>query len=163
MNFNGTLLKMITELTSPIEYYLPIGIQQLAISNYVDRRITINFLGDIFCIKCKRKINRSFAQGYCYPCFLVAPETSKCILKPELCQAQDGISRNQEWSIKHCLSSHFVYLSLTSGIKVGVTRESQIPTRWIDQGAIKAIKLAKTPNRFIAGLIEIEMKQYLWL
>ena len=161
MNFNGTLLKMITELTSPIEYYLPIGIQQLAISNYVDRRITINFLGDIFCIKCKRKINRSFAQGYCYPCFLVAPETSKCILKPELCQAQDGISRNQEWSNKHCLSPHFVYLSLTSGIKVGVTRESQIPTRWIDQGAIKAIKLAKTPNRLIAGLIEVEMKQYI--
>ena len=65
-----------------------------------------------------------------------------------------------EWSKIYCLSDHYVYLSLTSGIKVGVTRYTQIPTRWIDQGAIKALKIAKTPNRYLAGAIEVKLKEF---
>jgi hypothetical protein len=82
-------------------------------------------------------------------------------LRPELCQAHRGISRDIEWARKHCLQDHYVYLAISSGLKVGVTRKSQIPTRWIDQGAGKAIKLAKTPNRYLAGIIEVVLKDHL--
>ena len=81
-------------------------------------------------------------------------------MRPELCQAHEGISRDMEWSKRHCLSDHYVYLSLTSGVKVGVTRHTQIPTRWIDQGAIKALKIAQTPNRYLAGAIEVTLKDF---
>ena len=80
-------------------------------------------------------------------------------MRPQLCQAQDGIARNMEWAQTHCLQDHFVYLAISSGVKVGVTRSAQIPTRWIDQGAWQAIKLAQTPNRYIAGLIEVTLKE----
>ncbi|HCC69922.1 MAG TPA: hypothetical protein DEQ09_02035 [Bacteroidales bacterium] len=78
-----------------------------------------------------------------------------------MCKAHLGISRDMEWSEKNCLQDHFVYLALTPGIKVGVTRKSQVPVRWIDQGAWEAIKLAVTPNRYIAGTIEVELKKHL--
>ena len=110
---------------------------------------------------CGRKIGKTFSQGFCYPCFLNAPEASECIFRPELCQAQEGIARDMDWSERYCLQEHYVYLAISSGDKVGVTRASQIPTRWIDQGAWKAIKLAKTPNRYTAGLIEVSLKNYI--
>ena len=66
-----------------------------------------------------------------------------------------------EWSKEHCLKEHFVYLSLTAGAKIGVTRATQIPTRWIDQGAVQALKFAKTSNRYEAGCIEMEMKNHI--
>ena len=160
MDYTGTLIKMEAELGSPVEYILPIGEQYFNISNYLDRWITLKYMGDIYCIKCGRKTNRSFFQGYCYPCFLSAPETSECIIKPELCRAHEGTARDLDWADEHCLKPQYVYLSLTSGLKVGVTRSSQIPARWIDQGAVRAIKLAETPNRYNAGLIEVEMKKY---
>ena len=87
--------------------------------------------------------------------------TSECILRPHLCKAQEGISRDMKWSKKHCLQDHYVYLSLTSNIKVRVTRNTQISTRWIDQGAHYAIKFSKTPNRFLAGCIEVEISKYI--
>ncbi len=161
VEFTGTLLKMIAELEIPVEYTLPIGAHQFNISNYIDRWITLKFSGDIFCVNCKIKTNKSFFQGYCYPCFLSVPMASECVLRPELCRAHEGVARDMDWAEEHCLSKQYVYLSVTSGLKVGVTRSSQIPTRWIDQGASQAIKLAETPNRYIAGLIEVEMKQYL--
>ena len=66
-----------------------------------------------------------------------------------------------QWAKEHCLKEHFVYLSLTAGAKIGVTRATQIPTRWIDQGAIQALKFAKTSNRYEAGCIEVQMKNHI--
>jgi hypothetical protein len=63
-----------------------------------------------------------------------------------------------EYAKTHCLIEHVVYLSFTSGLKVGVTRNTQVPTRWIDQGAVAVIELARTPNRYLAGLMEVSMK-----
>ena len=100
-------------------------------------------------------------QGFCYPCFINSPMTSECILRPHLCKAQEGTSRDMQWSKKHCLQDHYVYLALTSNLKVGVTRKTQIPTRWIDQGAHYTIKFSKTPNRFLAGCIELEISKYI--
>lgn len=161
MELNGTIMKMVSNNDSIVHYKLPIDKQLFNISHYINKQITINFNSEINCIKCGTKIKKTFAQGFCFPCFQNSPETSECILKPELCQAQNGIARDLEWANKHCLKNHYVYLSLTSGIKVGVTRATQIPTRWIDQGAVKAIKFSKTPNRFTAGLIEVFLKQFI--
>ena len=152
---------MKNNLGIPVQYELPIGNEQVSMNKLIGKYIILKYENQINCIACNRKTNKSFAQGFCYPCFINSPETSECILRPELCQAQDGIARNMEWAEKHCLQNHFVYLAISSGVKVGVTRSEQIPTRWIDQGAWKAIKFSKTPNRYLAGLIEVALKEHI--
>tara|TARA_B100000029_G_scaffold500832_1_gene573188 strand:+ start:1832 stop:2644 length:813 start_codon:yes stop_codon:yes gene_type:complete len=166
MKINGNIYKMSTKLNNfsslpNVEYALPIGEKIVNLNPQIGNYVNFTFLHEIHCIGCNRKISKSFAQGYCYPCLINSPETSKCILKPELCQAQDGIARDMGWAEQHCLQKHYVYLALSSNIKVGVTRSTQIPMRWIDQGATKTIKFASTPNRYIAGLIEVEIKNYI--
>ena len=160
-NFQGQISKMGVELGSPINYILPIGSKQILLNQCINQKISIEFKGDIFCINCNKKIKKTFMQGYCYPCFLQSPQTSECIFKPHLCKAHLGESRDMEWSKKHCLTDTYVYLSLTSHLKVGVTRASHIPSRWIDQGAHYAIKFAKTPNRYLAGMIEVELSKHI--
>ena len=160
-NFTGQISKLNSQLSEPIEYFLPIGDKVIPINNYINCEFEINFTGDIFCINCNKKINKTFMQGYCYPCFLQSPQTSDCIFKPYLCRAHEGESRDIKWSEKNCLTTTYVYLSITSNLKVGVTRSSHIPSRWIDQGAHFAIKLAKCPNRYFAGMIEIEISNHI--
>ena len=157
----GNIKKMQSNLLDPVSYQIPVGDQLFPISDYLGKQISLEYLQEIRCLACDRLINKSFAQGYCYPCFISLPQTSECILRPELCQAHEGESRDMEWSKSHCLQDHFVYIALTAGAKVGVTRATQIPTRWIDQGAVQAVKLAKTSNRYEAGLIEIELKKHI--
>jgi len=158
-NFIGQISKMQAQLMAPIIYKLPIGSKKIELNKYLGHQINIQFDGEIFCINCDKKIKKTFMQGYCYPCFLQSPQTSECIFKPHLCKAHLGESRDMEWSKKNCLTTTYVYLSLTSHVKVGVTRQSHIPSRWIDQGAHYAIKFAKAPNRYIAGMIEVELSQ----
>ena len=159
--YSGQIVKMTTKFDHPIGYSLPIGNEFIQLNEFIGHEITIDFKGDIYCIECNTKIKKTFMQGFCYPCFINSPYTSECILKPHLCQAHDGIARDMDWAKKYCLDTHYVYLALTSNLKVGVTRSTQIPTRWIDQGAHFAIKFAKTPNRYLAGLIEIEISKHI--
>jgi len=161
MNISGNLLKMRTVLDVPVRYTLRLNDQNIEINNWLGKRIRLEYQNEINCIKCGRVTKKSFAQGFCYPCFISAPETEECVLRPELCRAHEGIARDLSYAENNCLIDHFVYLSLTNTIKVGVTRMTQVPTRWIDQGAVKAIKLAKTPNRYAAGLIEVNLKKHL--
>jgi hypothetical protein len=158
MTKQGVLLKMHGEIVDEVSYYLPLGPDIINMNEQLGKTIELEYQGIIHCIRCGRVTKKSFAQGYCYPCFTTAPETSECVLRPELCRAHEGESRDMRWSEDHCLQDHFVYLAISSGLKVGVTRSSQIPARWIDQGAWKAIRLAKTPNRFLAGQIEVALK-----
>jgi len=160
IQLEGNVRKMRAAFKAPIQYSMVLSDQITPINDHIGAVIKLEWTGTIHCVKCANKTNKSFFQGFCYPCFISAPESSECILKPELCQAHEGISRDMEWSKKYCLSNHYVYLSLTSGVKVGVTRYTQIPTRWIDQGAIKALKIAKTPNRYLAGAIEVKLKEF---
>ena len=157
----GILLKMQVELGEKVKYTLNLGPDSIAMNTLLGTSIAFNFRDTIHCIRCGRVTKKSFAQGYCYPCFTTAPETSECILRPELCQAHEGVSRDMKWSEGHCLQDHIVYLALSSGLKVGVTRSSQVPIRWIDQGAWKAIRLARTPNRHLAGKIEVALKTHM--
>lgn len=157
----GRLIKMKTDLMDEVHYHLSMGDEAIHLNDFLGKHLEFEFTGVIQCIRCGRETKKSFAQGYCYPCFVSAPETSECILRPELCQAHEGISRDMKWSEEHCLQDHIVYLAVASGLKVGVTRSSQVPTRWIDQGAWKAIRLARTPNRYVAGLIEVSLKAHM--
>lgn len=157
----GNLKKMSSSLEDIVQYTLDLNNQPILMNELLGKKLTVEYSGEINCIKCGRKTKKSFAQGFCYPCFQNAPETEDCVLRPELCQAHNGIARDMEFATNHCLIEHFVYISLTSNIKVGVTRHHQVPTRWIDQGATQAMIIAKTPNRYTAGIIEVGLKKYM--
>ncbi len=162
MEYLGTFLKMQSSVNDgDVEYLLHLSEDEIIVNDLIGKTLTIEWKNEIECIKCGNSTIKSFGQGYCFPCFASIPETAPCILRPELCEAHLDNARDMEWSKKNCLTTHVVYLALSSGLKVGVTRGSQVPTRWIDQGAIKAIKFAETPNRHLAGLIEIDLKKYM--
>ncbi len=159
---NGVVKKMqSTKIQNIVEYRFDIGSNLIDLNNFIGHSISIKFLDKIFCQYCKKEIKKAYFQGYCYPCMISAPQASECILRPELCRAHEGNARDMNWANDHCLKDHVVYLAITSGLKVGVTRSSQIPTRWIDQGAIEAVELAVTPNRFLAGTMEVFLKKHL--
>ncbi len=161
MNFkDGNIRKMEVENNEIVNYFLPIANDKILLNDLIGKEIEIKFEGRINCIKCNQQIKKTFAQGYCYKCFVSSPETEACSISPERCQAHNGIARDLEWANEYCVQDHFVYLSLTSHVKVGVTRQTNIPSRWIDQGAVKAIKLAKPPYRELAGQIEVDLKKY---
>ncbi|MFA9372371.1 MAG: DUF2797 domain-containing protein [Labilibaculum antarcticum] len=160
MQKQGNISKMRTDLKDVVEYQLPIGEEIVNMNPLVGKKLSFTYLGQINCIHCGKITKTSFAQGYCYSCFTTLPQTDESILRPELDLSYLGIARDMEWAKKHTLQPHFVYLAYSGNLKVGVTRESQVPTRWMDQGASKAIKLAKTPNRHIAGVIEVALKKH---
>ena len=157
--YSGQISKLISEIGDPICYHLPIGNKTIELNSLLNKNIKFQFDGEIRCVECNTKIKKTFMQGYCYPCFISSPKTSECILRPELCRAHKGAARDMKWAEEHCLQDQYAYLSLTSNLKVGVTRHTQLPTRWIDQGAHKALILAKTPNRYLAGMIEKKLSQ----
>lgn len=160
MQKQGNISKMRTELGESVSYQLPIGDELVDMNPLIGKKISFNYLEQINCIHCGKKTKTSFSQGYCYSCFTTLPQTDASILRPELDLSYLGISRDMEWSKRNTLQPHYVYLAFSGNLKVGVTRESQVPTRWMDQGATKAVKLAKTPNRHIAGVIEVALKEH---
>ena len=160
MQYEGNILKMKTELAGPVKYNLPVGEEMVDMNALIGQTINMRFDGRINCVSCGKQTKTSFGQGFCYNCLQTAPEASESIMRPELSKAHFGIARDMEWAEKHDLIDHFVYLSVSSELKVGVTRNHQVPTRWIDQGASFAIKVARTPNRHIAGIIEVFLKDY---
>ncbi len=151
---------MLTTLGDPVHYQLPIGDELIAMNPLVGQDISLQYSGDINCIACGRKTGKSFNQGYCYPCFKSLPECDSCIIKPELCHYQQGTCRDPAWGEQHCLREHYVYLANSSGIKVGITRGTQIPTRWMDQGATQALPIIRVRNRLQSGLVEVVIKQH---
>ena len=155
----GCLRKMRVDATDPVTYSIPLGDQQFPISSMLHESVAIHFTGNIYCIECGRKTNKSFSQGYCYPCFKSLAECDMCIMKPETCHYAQGTCRDEQWGEKHCMQDHYVYLANSSGLKVGITRGTQLPTRWIDQGASQAIAIFKVKNRLHSGLLEVTLKK----
>ena len=141
------------------KYFLEFSEGIINFNSVIGKKVKLSFTGRIICSACGKVTKKSYGQGYCYPCFISVPQTEECVLKPELCQAHIGIARDMEYAKENCLVDQFVYLALSGGLKVGVTRFHQIPTRWVDQGAVFAIKVAVTPNRYNAGLVEVALKK----
>jgi len=151
---------MSVALESPVQYQLPVGDELFAMNDAIGKQIQLEHLGEIHCVSCGRKTKKSFAQGHCYPCFRDLAECDMCIVKPETCHFDAGTCREPEWGESHCMQPHFVYLANSSGVKVGITRGTQIPTRWIDQGAGEALPIFKVQTRFQSGLLEVALKQH---
>lgn len=157
---SGHIEKMASELSTPVAYHLPIGDTTLPINPFLGRHLTLSYNGVIACVACRNKTKKSFSQGYCYRCCTRLAQCDMCILKPETCHYHLGTCREPEWGEQHCMVPHYVYLANSSGIKVGITRATQVPTRWIDQGAIQAIPILKVQTRQQSGMMEIALKQY---
>ncbi len=156
---NSWIRKMKVTLEDTVQYRLKTEAGELDMNERIGQPIQLKFEGVTQCMNCE-KFKKIFAQGFCYDCFMNAPSSSPCIINPELCEGHLGKGRDVEWEQKHHVQPHFVYLAVSSGLKVGVTRSTQIPTRWIDQGASFAIRLAETPYRQLAGEIEVALKNH---
>lgn len=157
----GNLRKMKTSGYSPVQYELHLGEEIVKMNDLVGKTVALEYLNLINCVDCGRKTSKSFAQGFCFPCFQNSPHNAPCIIRPELCEGHLGKGRDPEWEQKHHVQPHIVYLAVSSNLKVGVTRATQIPIRWVDQGAWKAMVLAETPNRYLAGKIEVALKDHM--
>jgi hypothetical protein len=159
MNYQGVLTKMKTELGTPIQYYLVFKDDFLNVNQLLDKKVKISFIG-CQCLNCEKE-KKIYRQGFCYDCFYEIPQAADWIMHPELSKAHLNIEdRDLEYEKKVQLKPHIVYLANSSTIKVGVTRKTQVPTRWIDQGAHEAIEIVEVPNRYLAGITEVALKNY---
>jgi hypothetical protein len=159
MQYEGVLKKMQTEFGNPIQYYLVFEDGFLNINQLLDKNIAIKFVG-YQCLNCGKK-KKIFRQGFCFDCFYSSAAVGDWIMKPELSTAHLGIQdRDLAYEEKVQLQPHIVYLALSSEVKVGVTRKTQVPTRWIDQGANEAIAIVEVPNRYLAGITEVALKNH---
>lgn len=164
----GTLQKMHNVLAGEpqesgpdtVAYALPLGDDRVPLNPLIGSPIQLRFTGQIFCSHCGKKTKKSFSQGHCYPCFKKLASCDMCIMKPELCHYDAGTCREPEWGEAFCHQPHYVYLANSSGIKVGITRGTQIPTRWMDQGAIQALPIMKVSTRQLSGLVEVTLGEH---
>jgi hypothetical protein len=160
MKLSGILTKMKADAGAVVQYELRISDRRLPINEIVGKRISVKFTGRCNCVVCGVYNPSPHGQGFCRICFETAPENSPCILHPEQCRGHLGEGRDVQWELDHHVQPHVVYLAQTSQTKVGVTRETQVPVRWIDQGANRALVIARVPNRAMAGEIEVLLKQH---
>ena len=138
-----------------VEYSLPIGEGSLYLNEYLGKTLSLTFEGEIICLGCKKRIKKSYQQGYCFPCTQRLAQCDLCIMKPERCHSHLGTCREPQWADTNCMIPHYVYLANTSNLKVGITRATQIPTRWIDQGAVTGLPIFLVPNRRLSGFVEV--------
>ena len=159
MQYEGVLNKMHTELLNPIQYYLVFDQAFIHLNQVIKKNIEIQHIG-YQCLNCKKE-KKIFRQGFCYDCFMKSPAAGDWIMRPELSTAHLGIAdRDLVYEQKVQLQPHIVYLAVASDLKIGVTRKTQVPTRWIDQGASFAIAVSEVPNRYLAGVTEVALKNH---
>lgn len=161
----GTLKKMHSTLidndgqNSNVEYALPVGDQHIPLNPLLGKTLKLVHTGNIFCSSCGKKSKKSYSQGHCFLCMRKLASCDMCILKPETCHYAQGTCREPQWGEENCMISHYVYLANTSGLKVGITRHTQTPTRWIDQGATQALPIFAVNTRLQSGLVETAMAE----
>lgn len=160
MQYQGVLRKMQTEHTNPINYYLVMDGDFIQMNQLLNKKLHLEFV-QYECLACGEN-KKIFRQGYCYDDFYKVPQAADWIMKPELSRAHlDEEERDLDYEKKMQLQPHIVYLANSSNVKVGVTRKAQVPTRWIDQGAHEAIEIVEVPNRYLAGITEIALKEHI--
>ncbi|WP_378181919.1 DUF2797 domain-containing protein [Aquimarina sp. SS2-1] len=159
MQYQGVLTKMQTEIGNPIQYYLVFESDFIHVNQLLNKKVAIKFVG-YQCLACGEN-KKIYRQGYCYDDFFNQPQVGEWVMRPELSTAHLDIEdRDLDFEKKVQLQPHIVYLANSSNIKVGVTRKSQVPTRWIDQGAHEAIEIVEVPNRYLAGITEVALKEH---
>src|SRR3990167_11484596 len=160
MMIQGHLKKMSVLHAQPIQYDLILDNQTINLNKLLNQKITLDFLGDIHCIQCGRKTKQSFQQGFCFPCMQKINDCNNCMIHPERCLVETGQCDPTSWAHQQCHQEHVIYLANSSGLKVGITRVKNMPSRWIDQGAVQALPIFHTKNRYQAGLIEVALKAF---
>ena len=159
MQYQGVLQKMQTEYSDTIQYYLMFDNDVLNMNQLMGKSISVSF-EKYQCMNCA-KDKEIYRQGFCKSCFFDAPQAGEWIMHPEKSTAHLGIAdRDLAYEQRVQLTPHIVYLALSSNVKVGVTRKTQVPTRWIDQGAVKALPIVEAPNRYLAGIAEVALKNH---
>lgn len=155
----GNLLKLKSTLNADntVDYALPLGEELIPMNPLIGKKIKLEFTGQINCLATGKKIKKSYGQGYSFESYMTLASCDFCIVRPELCHFKKGTCREPSWGEENCMKPHVVYLANSSGLKVGITRRSQVPTRWIDQGASAAIELFEVKSRLLSGLIEVEL------
>ena len=156
----GIIRKMRTRLEQPVSYGARFGDEEVPLNPFLEKEIKLHYSGNIFCVHCSRKSSKSFNQGYCYPCFQSLAQCDSCIIHPERCHFEQGSCREPAWGEKYCMQDHIVYLANSSGLKVGITRATQVPTRWIDQGATQALAVMRVRSRLQSGVLEVMFKEH---
>ncbi|UGU14758.1 DUF2797 domain-containing protein [Sinomicrobium kalidii] len=158
--YQGVLIKMKTEFTAPINYYLVFKNSFIHMNQLLDRNVKLSFVS-YECLNCHLD-KPIYRQGFCKSCFYETASAGEWIMRPELSKAHlDQEDRDLDFEKKMQLQPHIVYLALSSDVKVGVTRKAQVPTRWIDQGAHQAIEVVEVPNRYLAGIAEVALKAHM--
>lgn len=150
----GQLFKMRVIQGETVSYRLRLGKDEHDLTPFLGQAIKLSFTGEIRCIECGKSTKKSWQQGHCYPCTLKLASCDICIVKPELCHYAQGTCRQPQWGEENCLRPHIVYLANSSGLKVGITREAQVPTRWMDQGAMQALPIMRVDERLKSGQVE---------
>ena len=150
----GALSKMAVRLGETAQYAFRLDESEVPVNPLLGKRVRLEFLGAIHCSHCGRKTKKSFAQGYCYPCFTKLAQCDSCIVSPEKCHHEMGTCREPGWGEQFCMTDHVVYLANSSGVKVGITRATQLPTRWLDQGASQALPIFRVATRQQSGFVE---------
>ncbi len=162
--YSGQLRKMSVS-TNPegvAQYSLTLGDDTVIVNDFIGKKLTLTYSGQINCVNCQSKTNKSFNQGYCYRCLITLARCDSCIIKPELCHYHEGTCREPEWGEENCFAPHFVYLANTGNLKVGITRHvtAGVSSRWIDQGATQAVPILQVNDRLTSGKVEMLCKQH---
>lgn len=160
---SGIIQKLDTQLDQPVHYFFSSLLEKRSVflNDCLGKSIRLAFSGNIYCVQCRRKIRKTWQQGYCYPCYQRLCECNLCVIHPERCRYYEGHCRADDWAHHHCGQPHAVYLANSSHLKIGITRAQNIPSRWIDQGAAQGLVIMQTANRYQAGLVEVACKRYL--
>lgn len=146
---------MAVRLEAPeVRYSLRLGEQAIELNPLIGQHLKLEYLGQIHCVNCGRRTRTSFSQGYCYPCMQALAACDVCIMAPEKCHYEHGTCREPGWGEQFCMTDHIVYLANSSGVKVGITRASQLPARWLDQGASQGLPILRVATRQQSGLVE---------
>lgn len=154
----GKLAKLQKNYNNPVDYFLALNEELIALNTFIGKKIHLRFTGKINCVACDRSIKKTFQNGYCFPCFQTLAETDTCIVRPELCHFDKGTCRDESFAKTNCFIPHVVYIADSSALKVGITREHNTLQRWMDQGATKAIPFWKVENRKDSGTVEVFLK-----
>lgn len=163
MQMEGALRKMAitADDAGRAHYAMRLDDDALPLNSLLGKTVRLIWNGAIRCVHCQRPTNKSFAQGHCYPCFKRLASCDTCIMSPERCHYAQGTCRQPEWGKQHCMAPHLVYLANSSALKVGITKPSQLPTRWLDQGAAQAVPILDVDSRLQSGLVEDTLRAVL--
>ncbi len=137
-----------------VEYKFILDRSEINLPFTLGEELEIEWTGKIFCVSCGAKTSKSFSQGHCFKCFKTKASCDLCIMKPETCHYHLGTCRENDFAHEVCFQPHIVYLANSSALKVGITRLSHMPTRWLDQGATQALPILKVGSRRLSGHLE---------